>query len=131
MERGVKEWEISTYNPLGDTSGRAVFPRFMENHNFGFGGDGQSIVLTPRLGGLHHGQELGNGGGDQTKVVDVQEDDHEREDIWWRHSGVREVPSYGGDKVGDVEAPEKWGQTATLSESLKNFNVGVVGSVSL
>jgi hypothetical protein len=33
----------------------------MENHNFGFGGDGQAIVLTPRLGGLHHGQELGNG----------------------------------------------------------------------
>jgi len=60
-EGGSREREISTYDPLGRASGRTVCPRFMENHNFGFGGDGQSIVLTPRLGGLHHGQELGNG----------------------------------------------------------------------
>jgi hypothetical protein len=33
--------------------------------------------------------------------------------------------------VGNVEAPEKWGQSTTLGEVLEYFDVGVVGSVSV
>ncbi len=43
----------------------------VENHNFRFGGDGEEVVLTPRLGRLHHFQELSDGGGDQTKIVHI------------------------------------------------------------
>ncbi len=57
--------------PVCVSSSKTDSSGFVENHNFRFGGDGEVIVLTPRLGRLHHFQELSDGGDDQTKIVHI------------------------------------------------------------
>jgi hypothetical protein len=48
-------------------------------------------VLEPSLGGGHHGEQLDRRGGNQTEVVDKQENDHKGQVVGSRQGSVRDL----------------------------------------
>ncbi len=67
-------WEVSTDRPVSLPPTGAGLSRLMKDHDFGFCRDGQSVVLTPRLCGVHHLQKLYDRGGNEAKIIHIQKD---------------------------------------------------------
>jgi hypothetical protein len=64
--------------------------------------------------------------GDETEVIDVEEDGEEGHDVGVGYGEVGVVTLDTMDEVGDVECPEEAGEPTAFGDVFVDLNVGII-----